>query len=126
MFPDTPTVSISQPMTTIRTELFPVGDETKADPEPKPQKKTRDYHAWYEHVNKFKSEHSGMSHQEAVKAARGSYTKAPKKKRDSSNYKPNAWMQHVANWTKNNPEWRKKYTYKDVLKLCKDTYKKSQ
>lgn len=126
MFPDSFVVSTNQPMTTVKKELFPADDVTKTDPEPKPKKKTRNYHAWYEHVNKFKSEHPDMSHQEAVAAARGSYTKAPKKKRDTSSYKPNAWMQHVANWTKNNPEWRNKYTYKDVLKLCKATYKKSK
>lgn len=87
-------------------------------------KKTRNYGHWYDHVNKFKTEHPDMGHQEAVKAAKGSYTKAPKKKRDASGHKPNAWMVHVADWVKNNPEWRNKYSYKEVLQLCKGTYKK--
>lgn len=89
-------------------------------------KKTRNYGEWYDHVNKFKAAHPDMGHKEAVKEARATYTKAPRKKRDTSGHKPNAWMVHVADWVDKNPGWRQKYTYKEVLQLCKKTYKKKE
>lgn len=121
MFPDSiPQSTNLQPMT---MEPQPPID-TAIKTEETATKKTRNYAEWYGHVNKVKAEHPELSHKEAVKTAKSSYTKAPKKKRDKSGYKPNAWMQHIAEWTKNNPDWRKKFTYKDVLKMSKLTYKK--
>ena len=91
----------------------------------KPQKKTkkRNYNEWYTHVNKVKEENPGITHADAVRKAKETYTKAPKAKRDTSGYKPNPWMEHIANWINAHPEWRKEYSYKDVLKEAKKTYK---
>ena len=115
---DTTPDEVAKPVIKIEPE------ETKPVTTEKKQKK-RNYSEWYAHVNKFKADNPGIAHSEAVRRAKETYTKTPKVKRDTSNHKPNPWMLHIKECLKNNPDWRSKHAYKDVLKKCKETYKKS-
>lgn len=129
MFPDS---YFTQPKMQPQEATKPVEATKAVEPVVKTEdtkpvaKKTRNYGEWYDHVNKYKAEHPDVSHKDAVKEAKATYTKAPRKKRDTSGHKPNAWMKHVADWVDKNPGWRQKYTYKEVLQLCKKTYKKKE
>jgi len=90
----------------------------------KPRKK-RNYSEWYTHVNKFKAEHPGMLHSQAIREAKKTYTKATKVKRDTSKFKPNPWILHIRKYMDNNKEWCESHSYKETLQKCKETYKKS-
>jgi hypothetical protein len=105
---------------TVKTESEPANSVTM-----KKKSKKRNYSEWYTHVKKFKTDNPGMTHSEAVHKAKATYIKTPKVKRDTSKYKPNPWMVHIKECIKNNPEWRNSYSYKELLKKCKETYKKS-
>lgn len=88
----------------------------------KKKTKRRNYDEWYNHVNKVKEDNPGIAHSDAVRKAKETYKKTPKVKRDTTGHKRNPWMDHIKAWMGGNPEWRKEYSYKDVLKKAKETY----
>lgn len=106
-------------------EVMAVKQEPETTPTNKKIKK-RNYDEWYAHVNKVKAENPGITHDAAVRKAKETYIKTPKAKRDTSGYKPNPWLSHINDWMEKNPNWKDGYSYKDVLKKCKETYKKGQ
>lgn len=115
-------------MDTTHDEVAPIIikiEPTEKEPvTTKKKTKKRNYDEWYTHVNKVKAENPGITHSDAVRKAKETYTKTPKVKRDTSNDKPNPWMVHIKKCLQDNPSWRKEYPYKEVLKKCKETYKK--
>lgn len=119
--PPPPLVRQNADMDTTPDEAIQPTAIVKSD---KKKTKKRNYDEWYAHVNKVKAENPGITHDTAVRQAKETYTKTPKPKRDTTGYKPNPWMAHIKDWMEKNPEWRKEYSYKDVLKKCKETYKK--
>lgn len=78
---------------------------------------------WIVHVRKYKQEHK-TSWKIALKEAGATYTKLDTKpKKEKGEWKPNPWIMHIAKWRNENPEWRKTFSYKQVLQKCKETYK---
>lgn len=114
-----------QESTPIETDTTVVKQEVTDVVDTKPKKvKSRNYSEWYAHVKKHKDANPGISHTEAVKQAKATYTKTPKVKKDTSNHKPNPWMNHINEWMDQNPDWRKTLSYKQVLRKLKTTYKR--
>ena len=80
--------------------------------------------AWRDHVMQYKTDHS-VSLKEAMKQAGATYTKKPARiKKEKGERANNPWMEHIATWRQDNPEWKQNHSYKEVLKICKGTYKK--
>jgi len=80
---------------------------------------------WLDHVKAFKLAHPDMKFKEVLERAGKTYTKVPVVKREpGAPRKPNPWMEHIGAWIKKNPAWRQTHNYKQVLQLCKETYKK--
>ena len=77
---------------------------------------------WLQHVNVFRQANPDMSYKQVLKSAGATYTRKPKPEK-SGERKPNPWMVHINKWKEANPEWRKDYSYKQVLIKCKETYK---
>lgn len=78
---------------------------------------------WVIHVQKYKTEFN-VSYKDALKAAGETYTKSPSPTRTTK--RPdgkNPWMLHIDEWKKEHPDWKDSMVYKDVLKVCKETYK---
>ena len=79
---------------------------------------------WRDHVMQYKTEHS-VSLKEAMKQAGATYTKKPARvKKEKGERANNPWMDHIAAWRQANPEWKQNHSYKEVLKICKETYTK--
>jgi hypothetical protein len=82
---------------------------------------------WLAHVKQFHTAHPELSYKQALKEAKDSYTKVPKKEpTPEGEKKPNPWMQHIANFKKENPDWPQLMSYKEVLIRCKETYNKKK
>lgn len=78
---------------------------------------------WVVHVQKYKNDHN-VSYKDALKAAGKTYTKSPPSIRTTKRADgKNPWMMHIDQWKKEHPDWKESMVYKDVLKLCKETYK---
>lgn len=80
--------------------------------------------SWIQHLRNHIKEHGG-TWKEAMKNAKSTHQKAPAKEKTTGARKSNPWMDHVAKWRADNPDWKDKYSYKDVLQLCKATYRKA-
>jgi hypothetical protein len=79
--------------------------------------------SWIEHILKVRQEADPpISYKEAMKLAAKSYTKAPRKVKVRGPPKPNAWMEHIKAFKQANPEWKKEFTYKQLLTKCTETY----
>lgn len=86
--------------------------------------KRRKTNAWLEHVNKFRTKFKELSYKEVLEKAGETYTKQEKMKKEAgAPRKVNPWMEHIKEWIQKNPDWKVTHTYKEVLVLCKDTYK---
>jgi hypothetical protein len=96
------------------------GEMTKTD-----TKKVRTENKWLTHVKRYRETHPGVSYKDVLKAAGASYSRrlTPTKKEPGERI-ANPWMEHISAWKLANPEWKASYIYKDVLKLCKETYTK--
>lgn len=90
------------------------------------QEKKTSINPWREYCMKYLKEHPEIKNlKEAMRAAKesGGYTKVKKVKKTGPR-KPNSWMEFISQWKKDNPSWKDQYSYKQVLVLCKDAYKK--
>jgi len=75
------------------------------------------------HVNEYREANPGIKYKDALKAAGATYTKTVAVERKATGErKANPWMDHIAEWKTANPSWKETMSYKDVLKLCKETY----
>lgn len=90
----------------------------------KKKSKKRNYNEWYAHVNKIKENNPGITHGDAVRKAKETYSKTPKVKRDTSQYKPNPWMKHIKEWMSANASLAQSLSYKEVLQKAKESYKR--
>jgi hypothetical protein len=86
---------------------------------------------WRVHVKAFRERNPGFSYKAALEHAGQEvdqdgnlvYQKAVKAVRDPNAVKkPNPWMLHVEKYKEDNPKWKSRMTYKEVLLICKDTY----
>jgi hypothetical protein len=84
--------------------------------------KTHAVNAWLVHVNQYRVDNPGTKYKDALKAAAATYTKTVVVKKEPTERKANPWMDHIAEWKAANPTWKDTRSYKDVLKLCKETY----
>jgi len=84
--------------------------------------KVRAVNPWLVHVNEYRTANPGTKYKDALKAAGATYTKTVVTEREEGERKVNPWMVHIAEWKSANPAWKETMTYKDVLKLCKETY----
>jgi hypothetical protein len=81
---------------------------------------------WIKHVQAYRKLHD-VSFKAALKDAGATYTKVVKKeKKAKGERKPNPWMEHLKAFRVDNPDWKTRMSYKDVLISCKSTYKPSQ
>lgn len=80
---------------------------------------------WLAHVKCYRVKHPECAYKDCLRNAKETYTKKPRPA-TSNVPKPNPWMQHIKQWKEKNPEWKKTNSYKQVLILCKETYKKDQ
>lgn len=77
---------------------------------------------WLVHVNEYRVANPGTKYKDALKAAAATYVKTVVVKKEAGERKANPWMEHIAEWKAANPKWKDTRSYKDVLKLCKETY----
>ena len=84
--------------------------------------KARAVNPWLVHVNEYREANPGTKYKDALKAAGATYTKTVAVEREPGERKANPWMDHIAEWKAANPSWKETMSYKDVLKLCKETY----
>lgn len=104
---------------------MPVSVEKKMDDVTQQEVPRKRQNDWIDHVKEYKKSHPEVTYKDALKAAGETYTKKPKKEKKSpAERKPNPWMQHIQKFKDDNPNWKDTHSYKEVLQLCKDTYKK--
>ena len=87
------------------------------------EKKARAVNPWFVHVNEYRGANPGTKYKDALKAAGASYTKkVAVEKRTNGERKVNPWMVHIDEWKAAHTGWKETMSYKDVLKVCKETY----
>jgi hypothetical protein len=87
---------------------------------------TKAANPWITHVSAFRTTHPDLSYKNALKQAKETYTRVVREERVPGDRKPNPWMQHIEKWKTEHPKWKEEHSYKEVLKLCKLTYKPSK
>jgi hypothetical protein len=86
---------------------------------------TRKENPWLAFVKAFAAEHPDLKYRDVLTGAKLTYVRvAPRVRAPGTEKRPNPWMLHVANWKNEHPDWKTGTTYKEVLKLCKETYSK--
>ena len=81
---------------------------------------------WLAFVKAFALEHPDLKYKDVLTGAKLTYVRvAPHVRGPATEKKPNPWMLHVAKWKNDHPDWKTGTTYKEVLKLCKETYIKA-
>ena len=78
---------------------------------------------WLDHVKAYRESHPELSYKEVLQQAKDTYTKVEPTVKEPGEKRSNPWMEHIAEWKARHPDWKKTHTYKDVLLLCKETYK---
>ena len=87
---------------------------------------TRKENPWLAFVKAFAVEHPDLKYKDVLTGAKLTYVRvAPQVRGPVGEKKINPWMLHVANWKNDHPDWKAGTTYKEVLKLCKETYSKT-
>lgn len=81
---------------------------------------TRATNPWLVHVKRFRSEHPELKYKEVLQQAKSSYEKKPKVERPKVVH---PWMAHLASIKQEQPDWKKRMTYKELLQLAKKSYK---
>jgi hypothetical protein len=103
---------------TMPTNTLPVSEPTNRHPH-------HNAMAWMDHLMAYKKSHPTSSLKDCMKQAKLTYTKKGSgyEKKDKASHLPNPWMVHIAAWRAANPDWKSTMTYKQVLELCKASYK---
>ena len=87
------------------------------------EKKARTVNPWFVHVNEYRGANPGTKYKDALKAAGATYTKKVAVERKATGErKVKPWMVHIDEWKAANTSWKETMSYKDVLKMCKETY----
>ncbi len=81
---------------------------------------------WLIHVRNYMTKHPDIKYKDVLRNASQTYTKQEYvKKNDVTSKKLNRWMDFVSKWKNDNPTWKQYMSYKDVLKTCKEMYRRS-
>jgi hypothetical protein len=82
---------------------------------------------WLTFVKAYALEHKEMSYGDVLKTCKSAYVKVPIVKSRDPNVprKLNRWMEHINKYKAENPAWKTTNTYKQILQLCKESYKVS-
>lgn len=84
---------------------------------------TKKSNAWITHVKQVRKD-TGLSYKDALVKAKETYKPTGRKSKRDPNEpkKKNPWMVHIDQWKQENPDWKKEFTYKQVLMKAKQTY----